>query len=217
MFKQLFEPGSKSKLVQAAFQDFSSMLNRSSEMLRLACQILLDNEPLKVDLDEMDDMVDDSERMVRRTILQHLSVNPAQDLVVSLVLVSLVQDAERIGDFARGLGELVALSQSPREGRFRDQLKAISEELQAEFKACEEAFRKDDPKKASDVMKKHLEYKRRLMDLTEEIAASDLSADMAVVYASAARMLRRISSHLSNIASSVIQPYDRIRSGDESA
>jgi hypothetical protein len=38
---------------------------------------------------------------------------------------------------------------------------------------------------------------------------------MAVVYSSAASMLRRISAHLSNIASSVVQPYDRIRHGDE--
>lgn len=216
MFKRLFEPESKSRLIQAAFQDFSSMLNRSSEMLDLAVKILLDNEPLSVDLDEMDDIVDEGERMVRRTILQHLSVNPTQDLVASLVLVSIVQDAERIGDFARGLGELVSLSNKPREGRFRDELKAIVAELEPRFKTCEEAFREDDPQKASDVLRKHLELKRRLMEVTEQVAKSDLPADLAVVYASAARMLRRISAHLSNIASSVIQPFDRIRSEDES-
>jgi hypothetical protein len=36
-----------------------------------------------------------------------------------------------------------------------------------------------------------------------------------VVYSGAARSLRRVSAHLSNIASSVVQPYDRIRHGDE--
>ena len=64
----------------------------------------------------MDDVVDDGERMVRRTILQHLTVNPQQDLVASLILVSMVQDAERIGDFARGMAELIDLARSPREG-----------------------------------------------------------------------------------------------------
>jgi hypothetical protein len=38
---------------------------------------------------------------------------------------------------------------------------------------------------------------------------------MAVVYSGAARSLRRVGAHLSNIASSVVQPYDRIRHGDE--
>ncbi len=42
-----------------------------------------------------------------------------------------------------------------------------------------------------------------------------LSADMAIVYATGARILRRISAHLSNVASTVVQPYDRIRHGDE--
>ena len=47
------------------------------------------------------------------------------------------------------------------------------------------------------------------------MAASNLSADMAIVYATGARILRRISAHLSNIASSVVQPYDKIRHDDE--
>jgi hypothetical protein len=56
-----------------------------------------------------------------------------------------------------------------------------------------------------------------MIALVAEVAASDLSADMAVVYSDAARILRRIGAHLSNICSTVSQPYDRIRHGDESA
>jgi phosphate uptake regulator len=61
----------------------------------------------------------------------------------------------------------------------------------------------------------HTELKKAFKDYTGKVAESDLSADMAIVYASAARILRRISAHLSNIASTVVQPYDRIRHGDE--
>lgn len=217
MFKELFDRDPQPKLIQAALRDFSSMLTRSAEMMTLACRSLLDNEPLNVDLDAMDDAVDEGERMIRRTVLEHLAIDPSRDLVVSLVLVSMVQEAERIGDFARGLGELLPLAGSPREGRFRDKLKQISQEIQPLFKTCEEAFRQDDPEKANEVTHKHTELKKRLVDLTAEIARSDLSADMAVVYTSAARILRRISAHLSNIASSVTQPFDRIRSDDELA
>jgi len=39
--------------------------------------------------------------------------------------------------------------------------------------------------------------------------------DFSNMLRQAARMLRRISAHLSNIASSVVQPFDRIRHGDE--
>jgi Na+/phosphate symporter len=215
MFQRLFGSDSKSKLVEAAFQDVTTMFRQSEKMLDLSLGALLDNEQLQVDLDDMDDVVDEGERMVRRTILEHLSVNPRQDLVASLILVSTVQDAERIGDFARGLGELVSLAGSPREGWFADELRALTDRLTPMFDVCERAFRDDDVEEARRVVATHTELKQAFKDYTEKVAKSDLSADMAIVYASAARILRRISAHLSNIASTVVQPYDRIRHGDE--
>lgn len=216
MFERLFGSEKGSRLVEAAFEDVSRMLDQSEKMLDYSLSALLDNQRLEVDLEELDDVVDESERMVRRTILQHLSVNPQQDLVASLILVSMVQDAERIGDFARGLAELVELAGAPREGEFADKLKTLASRVRPLFDTCEQAFREDDTEKATLVITEHAQLKPALVDYTKEVAASELSADMAIVYASAARILRRISAHLSNIASTVVQPYDRIRHGDES-
>ena len=215
MFERLFGSKEGSTLVQAAFDDISRMLQQSAKMLDLGLSALLDNVELDVDLDEMDDVVDDGERMVRRTVLQHLSVNPQQDLVASLVLVSMVQDVERIGDFARGLTELPALAKSQRAGRFRDELRALADRIRPNFEICEKAFGEDDVEGARQVITSHTRIKADLADYSREIAESDLTADMAVVYVSAARILRRVSAHLSNIASSVVQPFDRMRHGDE--
>lgn len=215
MFQQLFGSGRKSTLVEAAFEDVSRMLQQSAKMLDLSLAALLDNKELKVDLDDMDDVVDESERMVRRTVLEHLSVNPKQDLVASLILVSMVQDAERIGDFSRGLAEVVQLAKSPREGIFAEELGALFQRVRPMFEVCESAFRQDNSEMAQRVMNEHTEVKKALKEYTARVADSDLTADMAIVYATGARILRRISAHLSNIASSVVQPYDRIRHGDE--
>lgn len=215
MFRQIFGSDKRSTLVDAAFKDVSTMLQQSAKMLDLALAALLDNEELKVDLDHMDDVVDESERMVRRTILEHLSVNPKQDLVASLILVSMVQDAERVGDFSRGLAEVVGLARSPREGQFADKLRELANRVRPLFEISEKAFLEDDSQEATRVVTEHANLKRALAAYTDEVAASDLSADMAIVYASAARILRRISAHLSNIASTVVQPFDRIRHGDE--
>lgn len=215
MFQQLFGSSGRSTLVEAAFEDVSRMLQQSAKMLDLSLAALLDNEELKVDLDDMDDVVDESERMVRRTVLEHLSVNPKQDLVASLILVSMVQDAERIGDFSRGLAEVVQLAKSPREGIFAEELRDLFRRIRPMFEVCETAFRQDDSEMAQRVMSEHTEVKKALKEYTARVADSDLSADMAIVYATGARILRRISAHLSNIASSVVQPYDRIRHGDE--
>jgi phosphate uptake regulator len=215
MFEHLFGGGQPSTLIESAFRDVSEMLEQGGVMLDHALAALLDQQPLTVDLDAMDDHIDEGERMVRRTVLEHLSLNPQKDLVASLVLASMVQDAERIGDFANGLAELIPLAKSPLEGPFRDELRAAAAELRPLFEQCREAFRDDDTEKAKAVLTVYTSLKPRLLRYTEEVAASDLSADLAVVYAGAARILRRIGAHLSNIVSSVVQPYDRIRHGDE--
>ncbi len=217
MFEQLFGSKTPSTLIEAAFRDISSMIEQSSTMFDHAIAALLDNQPLTVDLDEMDDVVDDGERMVRRSVLEHLTVDPSKDLVASLVLVSMVQDVERIGDFARGLSELIPLARGPREGTFRDELVTIANDIRPLFDACRKGFRDDDPEQARQVISSHVANKSALAQFTANVAASDLPADQAVVYASGARMLRRISAHLSNVASSVVQPFDRIRHGDEEA
>lgn len=217
MLERIFGLGKRSTLVEAAFRDVSTMLQQSARMLDHSLAALLDNQQLEVDLDHMDDVVDEGERMVRRTILEHLSVNPRQDLVASLILVSMVQDAERIGDFARGLAEVVDLAGSARQGPIADELRELCRRLRPLFEVCERAFRKDDVEEARRVVATHTELKREFIEFTRRVAASDLTADMAIVYASSARILRRIGAHLSNIASTVIQPYDRIRHGDEEA
>jgi phosphate uptake regulator len=217
LLDRLLGPGPRSTLIDAAFDDIGEMLGQSAQMMDLAVAALLDNQPLEVDLDEMDDSVDEGERMVRRSVLAHLSFRPKTDLVASLVLVGMVQDAERIGDFARGLAELVPLARSPREGPFADRLRVVVQTLRPLFAVCEDAFRHDDKQKGREVMAHNVEIKAELSAFTRDIAASDLTADMVVVYAIAARILRRIVAHLSNIASSVVQPYDRIRHGDEDA
>jgi len=217
MLKELFGSSESSTLLESAFNDVTKMLHQSATMFDHATAALLDNQELEVDLRAMDDVVDDGERMVRRTVLEHMTVNPKQDLVASLILVSIVQDGERLGDFARGLGELIPLAKSPRTGAPADELKALVARVRPNYELCERAFRNDDAEDAGAVVASHGETKQGLEAYVTQLADSDLSPDMAIVYATAARILRRISAHLSNIASTVTQPFDRIRHGDEDA
>lgn len=215
MFKLLFGGAKGGTLLESAFADVTTMLGQGAKMLDHALASLFDNEPLTVDLDAMDDVIDDGERMVRRTVLEHLSVNPQQDLVASLVLVSMVQDAERIGDFARGLGDLGNLVETPLTGPPAEELRRLAGRLRPLFETCERAFRDDDPEGAREVVSTHTELKSEFNEYVRRISQSDLPVDLAVAYVLVARHLRRISAHLSNIASTVTQPYDRIRHGDE--
>ncbi len=211
MLEKLFGLGRPSPLIAAAFRDVTGMLQQAGRMLDYSLAVLLDNRELEVDLRSMDDVIDEAERMIRRSILEHMTVSPRQDLVSSLILASIVQEAERIGDFARGLAEIAALAKSPRVGPFADELRTLAARVRSLFEQCEEAFREDDSVMAHAIMLSQRELKAELTHYLQQIADSDLTADMALVYGSSATMLRRISSHLSNIVSTVIQPFDRIR------
>lgn len=215
MFKRLFGARAQSTLIDESFETVSGMLTHGAEMYDIAIGMLLDDRSPEIDLDTLDDRIDDGEREVRRTVLQHLAVDPKHDLVASLILVSIIQDAERIGDFARGLGDLVELGKAPLEGEFADGLRQIAERIRPSFELCATAFGDDDAKGAGQVIELHVGTKVVVGDYVSRLATSDLLADPAVIYSSAARMLGRVSAHLSNIASSVVQPYDRIRHGDE--
>ncbi len=215
MLKKLFGLNKPSSLIEEAFRDVSRMLQQAGSMLDHSLALLLDNRALEVDLEEMDEVINETEREVRRSILAHLVVSPREDLAASLVLASIVQDAERIGDFARGLADIAALAKSPREGPFVEELRSLAERVRALFEQCEEAFRDDDVEKSRGLEAKHRMLKAELISYVKKIAESDLSADMALVYGTTATMLRRISSHLSNIVSTVIQPFDLIRQGSE--
>lgn len=217
MFERLFGKKSTSPLIEGAFDDISSMLRKSSEMLRLASLALFDNKPLAVDLDSMDDSVDAGERMVRRSVLEHLAFSPDRDLVTSLILVSMVQDAERVGDFARGLAGLERFARGPRSGPFCERLKALSLRLEPLFGLCETGFRRGDVETSKRVLADADAIKEEAGQVVADVAASDLAADQAVVYSGAARILSRIASHLGNIATTVFQPYDNIRHTDEEA
>jgi phosphate uptake regulator len=217
MFNKLFGFSRSSSLVDAAMKDISRMLQQAGKMLDHSLANLLDNQTLEVDLESMDDVIDEAEQSVRRSILEHLVVSPRKDLSISLILASIVQDAERIGDFARGLAQVATLAKGPREGPFADRLRSLAMRVRPLFEQCEQAFREDDVDLARALVINHRALKAELIQYVQDLANSDLSPDMALAYGTSATMLRRISSHLSNIVSTVIQPFDRIRHGDEEA
>ena len=211
MLKQFFGLDRPSTLIEAAFRDVNGMLQQAARMLDHALAILLDNREPEVDLESMDDVIDEAERMVRRSILEHLNVDPRRDLVASLILTSIVQEAERIGDFARGLPSIAAMAKGPRVGPFADELRSLAMRVRPLFEQSEKAFGEGDIEIAREIMLTHRELKIEFIDYVQRIADSDLTADMALVYGISATMLRRISSHLCNIVSTVSQPFDRIR------
>ncbi len=207
-----FLSDAKPPLIAQSVNDLIAMVDRAGEMFAAATGALLDNEPLAVDLAEMDEDINLREALIRRAVLEHVAVNPQQELSFSLIMVSVVQDAERCGDLAKSLAKATALSESPRMGAHVGTLSAIRDRVQAQFPLVHDAFSAADRQGAQRVMTEHEALKRDIGEYLATLAsADDLTANLALVLGISARMIGRVSSHLSNIISAVALPFDQLR------
>lgn len=204
--------GDRPAQVDDAFADLQEMLRIGDEMFGAACGHLLDNEILDLDLERRDDEIDRREGHLRAAVQAYLASQPGRPQVYALKLLGIVQEAERIGDLSKSLGDLASLATRPRLGPAVLPLRNARNEIQAMFTLTRSCFRENDVTRAEAVLTLHEERKREIQSIIRDLATgrSD-SVNEAVVLALAARMLGRVSSHLANIASSVVFPFEQIR------
>lgn len=210
-FFNLFK-GEQPPLIEQAFNDVQVMLQGGQEMFSAATACLLDNEILDVDLSALDQEVNRREQDLRRAVLEHLTIDPNRELLFSLKLISIVHEAERIGDLAKSLAKAAALAKRPRFGRHVEPLRVMRDQILEMFDASRQGFVEGDVAAARALMQVHEGLKGDVTAYLTALAdAEDLTPNEAVVYALAARLLSRVSSHLANIASTVATSFDRIR------
>lgn len=207
-----FLTDTKPPLIAQSVNDLVAMVDRAGDMFAASTAYLLDNEALTVDLHAMDEDVNTRERLIRKAVLEHVAVNPQLELSFSLLLVSIVQDAERMGDLAKSVAKAAGLADAPRMGGHVGALAAIRDRVQAMFPLVRAAFVAGDRAGAGDVMDAHEALKADIGRFLETLAHADnATANEALVLGIGARMIGRVSSHLSNIASVVALPFDQVR------
>ena len=199
-------------LIDQAFCDVQSMLQNGHEMFAAATAFLLDNEILEVDLKALDNKINHCEQSLRRGVLEHLTIDPNRELIFSLKLISIVHEAERIGDLAKSLAKTADLAKRPRMGPVVTPLREIRNRILTMFEYGLKGFVEGDASAARRLMKDHEQLKDEVANYLQTLAGrDDLTGNEGVVYALSARMMSRVSSHLANIASTVASPFDQIR------
>ena len=207
-----FLTGAKPPLITQSLRGLADMLDTASDMFAAATAVLLDNEALEIDLSALDESINARERQIRRAVAEHVSTDPRDQMALSLVLVSIVQDAERCGDLAKSLAKTADLAEHPRMGPHVEALRPIRDRVQDTFPRVRAAFLSSDTEAARAVMEENDRTKALTGEYLQRLAAADdLSPNLAVVLAVGSRMVGRTGSHLSNIISAVALPFDQIR------
>jgi phosphate uptake regulator len=212
-FKELF--GSEN-LLDVAFETTVKMMEFDNQMYDASSKTLRhsDTDQLPFDFKEMDARVNKYEREVRSNVLTHLSVVGMQNLVPGLVLVSIVIDVERIGDYTKNIAGLASLHPARLKGGKNEELLAgIESNISANFPAVIEVMSTYDKDTARQVMQREPEVARASDQIVDDMITgrdADLSRGESVSLALYSRYLKRINAHLTNIASAIVNPFPRI-------
>jgi phosphate uptake regulator len=212
-FKELFKP---EDLLDNAFRTTLKMLEFDFDMYKASRTTLreTDSADLPFDIKLTDRKINKYEREVRRNVLTHLTVSGMGDLVPGLVLVSIVIDVERIGDYTKNIYDLARYHEARlAAGIHEESLVRIEAHIEDIFPKTITILKQQDKKLGREVM----DREETIGKQTEAIVASlmkvedkRLSVPSSIALALYARHLKRINAHLTNIASAIVNPFPRI-------
>ena len=111
MFKQIFELFKSDSLYNQALLECHEMLDIDKEMFNESMNTLRnsDTADIPIDIYAMDKKINEFERDVRRKVMTHLAISGRENLGSGLILVSVVIDIERIGDYTKNIYDLAFL------------------------------------------------------------------------------------------------------------
>ena len=218
MFKKIFAFWKREGLLNQALERTERMFKLVSENFDIAEEELIENLDVKrANIYVTDQKINECEKEVRRKVLEHLTINPKQDLSSSLILITVVKDLERIGDYVKNIVELAYHYPSKMEkNTYTEELIIISKKMSDVLKDSLRVFKEADVNKAKEYYKFYREVTKKTDAMTEKLLEeTELKIREAIVYALFARYLKRIAAHLANILTTVINPFHLVGYGFE--
>ena len=108
MWQQLIQTWKSSSLLAQAWDESYEMLRIDQRMFNEAVRVLRESGDDRVDQEirKLDVKVNKYERDVRRKVMTHCTVVGTTELPGGMVLVSIVIDIERIGDYCKNILDL---------------------------------------------------------------------------------------------------------------
>ncbi len=163
-----------------------------------------------------DQEINEMQASVRRTLMVHAAVNSG-DLALVLQYASIVKDAERVGDYAKNLYDLVRYGANFAGAPDEDELATYRDAVANLILEAASVFDAMDAQRAQELINKADGF---LRDYDDHVKAQckvdpDTDAQVAVARALYYRFLKRTTAHVMNVLTSLVQPLDRLDYYDE--
>ncbi len=203
------------------------MASHFSEMLEIAREITLkagemffegrESPEERTWIYQQDAKVNELERQIRKEVISHLSLSGNfLDLPYCLLLMSLVKDVERIGDYAKNLTEISEFFAGPLpDDELVAELKEIRSSVESAFSGLADVLARSDRVTALNLTRRGKEVARRCDMLVTKAARSSYDASTTAAVVLSTRHYKRIGGHVLNILSSVVMPLHKLDYYDE--
>ncbi len=218
VFKDLVSIWKSEDSLSQAWAASNDMLGLSHEMFTDSIRALRSGEKNKVikSIKQRDEEINQYQREIRRKVVTYYSISKdARNIDSGLVLINMVVDIERVGDYTKNILDLA--KHHPKKlisEKISDDLRVIEKAVVERFGNTVKAVQEMDESIAKELIKS---YRSDLGKLSDNLVASSISgnytvgeehrASSMVLYA---RYLKRIGAHLKNITSVVINPFESI-------
>jgi len=218
MFKWFKRIDPESSGLNQMKRNFGQMMVEGRHIFDAAANAFLGGtspEVVREDLFATDQRINELERLIRREVVVHGTVHGPSELPACLVMMSIVKDAERIGDYCKNLFDLAAIRQKERGDEYYEDLVVFKDKvsrLMAEAKAIydsQEEGRAKELLRRGDALQDHCDGK--VDEILKEETRSTQSAATVLCY----RYYKRVIAHTLNIITSIVAPIDRLDFLDE--
>ena len=218
VFKNLVNIWKSEDSLSQAWGSSNEMLTLSHVMFTDAIGALRSGEKNKVikSIKQRDTDINKYQRDIRKKVVTYYSISKdVTNLDSGLVLINMVVDIERIGDYTKNILDLA--KHHPKKfvsEKISDDLRVVEKAVIERFGNTIKAVEEMDEEVAKELIKS---YRSDLGKLSDNLVASSISgklqigvehkASSMVLYA---RYLKRIGAHLKNITSVVVNPFESI-------
>ncbi len=217
MWKELINLWRSDDLLQQAWSESFEMLEIAQEMCVEAVRILRESDDTIINkvIREKDKEVNQYQQEVRRKVMTHRTLQGSEELSGGMVLVSIVIDIERIGDYCKNILDLAEVHPERLSvGTYEDPLQRIEQEVKSRFGDTISVLKNQDDLKAKQMISSFkIEISSICDNIVDELAQGNLeglASNDAVALALYVRYLKRISAHLNNMITSVVNPFEQI-------
>jgi phosphate uptake regulator len=171
-----------------------------------------------LDLHEEDRKINDLQRGIRKEVVTHLTLGlPSPQVPYALLIMSLADDAECIGDHAKALAGIrrdVSVS-LPADDPVLEELRGVRRSLEHAFSEVAEVFAGADSARAQDLIDECRDTRSRAEAVVQSVARGDYEPAQAAVLIVGATHYGRISVHLTRVLSGVVLPIHELDLYDE--